>query len=95
VFILRYTIIKINLPEGNFTLPYNTENNLVVIEKLTTHIEKLQMDNEIHILRDDLNKEKYESADMIRADRLTSICSYLNLTTPYKHKQNHFHYYPL
>lgn len=36
---------------------------LEVINKLTIHIENLEMDTEIHILRDDLNKETYESAD--------------------------------
>jgi hypothetical protein len=38
---------------------------LQVITELTLHIEKLEMDNEIHIIRDNLNKETYESTDII------------------------------
>lgn len=39
----------------------NEEMKFELINELTLHIEKLEMDNEIHILREDLNKETYES----------------------------------
>jgi hypothetical protein len=39
----------------------NEEVKLQIINELTLHIEKLEMDNEIHILRDDLNEVKYET----------------------------------
>lgn len=42
-------------------MAHNEEVKLSIINELTLHIEKLEMDNEIHILRDDLNIEEYET----------------------------------
>jgi len=44
-------------------MDFNEESKLELINKLTIHIEKLEMDTEIHILRDDFNKDEYETGD--------------------------------